>query len=49
LLGTEVTASVRKRQHTPYCVDSSDRVLAAVLTQEWRHDLVLDALEVHGI
>jgi hypothetical protein len=49
LLGTEVTAAVRKRQHTPYCVDSPDRVLAAVLTQEWRHDLVLDALEVHGI
>jgi hypothetical protein len=30
-------------------VDSTDPVLAAVLTQEWRHDLVLDALDVHGI
>ena len=49
LLGKPVRAAVRKRQHTPYCVDSTDPVLAAVLTQEWRHDLVLDALEVHGI
>jgi len=49
LLGTPVRAAVRKREHTPYCVDSTDPVLAAVLTQEWRHDLVLDALEVHGI
>ncbi|HVT20049.1 MAG TPA: DUF2199 domain-containing protein [Mycobacteriales bacterium] len=49
LLGKPVKAAVRKREHTPYCVDSSDPVLAAVLTQEWRHDPVLDALEVHGI
>lgn len=49
LLGKPVTAAAKVRQHTPYCVDSTDPVLAAVLTQEWRHDLVLDALEVHGI
>jgi hypothetical protein len=49
LLGNPVTAAVRKREHTPYCVDSSDPVLHAVLTQEWRHDLVFEALEVHGI
>jgi hypothetical protein len=49
LLGKPVKAAVRNRQHTPYCVDSTDAVLSAVLTQEWRHDLVLDALEVHGI
>jgi hypothetical protein len=49
LLGKPVRAAVKTRQHTPYCVDSTDPVLSAVLTQEWRHDLVLDALEVHSI
>ena len=44
LLAAPVRAVVRDRNQTPYCDSSSDERLEAVLTNEWPHDLVLDAI-----
>ena len=44
LLGTPVRAVVRNPEHTPYCADSPDDDLAAVLTDEWPHEPVLAAI-----
>ena len=44
LLAAPVRAVVRDPNQTPYCDSSIDERLAAVLTNEWPHDLVLDAI-----
>ncbi len=44
LVGTPVRAAVRSADQTPYCVESSDETLAAVLRDEWAHDLILEAV-----
>jgi len=44
LLAAPVRAVVRYPNQTPYCDSSMDERLAAVLTNEWPHDLVLDAI-----
>ena len=44
LLGAPVTAVVRHPDETPYCDSSTDQRLADVLSREWPHDPVLDAL-----
>jgi hypothetical protein len=35
---------VRDPNQTPYCLSSDDPGLNAVLTEEWAHEEVLDAL-----
>ncbi len=44
LLATPVRAVVGDPEQTPYCADSRDEQLSAVLSQQWPHDLVLDAV-----
>jgi hypothetical protein len=44
LLATPVRAVVRDPEETPYCSESPDQPLAAVLSQRWPHDVVLDAI-----
>jgi len=44
LLMAPVRAVVRDTEQTPYCADSPNEKLAAVLTDEWPHRLVLDAI-----
>jgi len=44
LLATPVRAVVRDPEQTPYCADSPDQKLGEVLSAEWPHDLVLDAI-----
>jgi hypothetical protein len=44
LLTAPVRATVRNPEHTPYCSASPDAQLHAVLTEEWPHELVLDAI-----
>lgn len=44
LFGSPVRAVVRDPQHTPYCDSTTNADLAAVLDEEWAHDVVLDAL-----
>lgn len=44
LLASPVRTVVRDPDHTPYCDSSTDDRLAAVLSQEWPHDVVLDAI-----
>lgn len=43
-LGLPVTASVIDPDATPYITASSDKLLADVLTQQWPHDELFDAL-----
>jgi hypothetical protein len=44
LLATPVRAVVRDPEETPYCSESPDQRLNAVLSQRWPHDVVLDAI-----
>ena len=44
LLAAPVRAVVRDPEETPYCAQSTDQRLAAVLSQRWPHDVVLDAV-----
>lgn len=44
LLASPVRAVVLNAEHTPYCVGSTDPQLAAVLGDEWPHDIVFDAI-----
>ena len=44
LLGKPVRAVVRSPDETPYVDSSTDAEMNAVLTEEWAHDFVLDAL-----
>jgi hypothetical protein len=44
LLAAPVRALVRDPEQAPYCADSPDEEFAAVLTDEWSHELVLDAI-----
>jgi hypothetical protein len=44
LLAKPVLAVVRDPEQTPYCTESPDETLAEVLSAEWPHDLVLDAI-----
>lgn len=46
LLAAPVRAVVRNPDETPYCDTSSDEQLAAVLTREWPHELVLGAIDL---
>jgi hypothetical protein len=43
-LASPVEAAVRDPDQTPYCITSPDDALHRVLTQEWDHRLVLDAM-----
>lgn len=38
-------AAVRDVEHTPYCTDSPDEQLSAVLSREWPHAGLLDAVD----
>lgn len=44
LLRAHVTLGVRDPDQTPYCVSSADPGLNALLSEEWEHTEVLDAL-----
>jgi len=44
LLAAPVRLKVLDPDQTPYCVDSADKYLRSVLTDEWDHELVLSAL-----
>lgn len=44
LLDAPVRATVLNPDETPYVTSSSDSALAELLTREWPHDQVLDAL-----
>jgi hypothetical protein len=44
LIGKPVRALVRNPDETPYVDSSSDDEMSRVLTVEWEHDVVLDAL-----
>ncbi len=44
LLAKPATAVVRSPDETPYLASSTDQLTAQVLTQEWPHAEVLDAL-----
>jgi len=46
LLGAPVRAAVRDPDHTPYCESSSDPELTNVLTKEWPHAQVLEAIGI---
>jgi hypothetical protein len=44
LLVAPVSLAVRDPEHTPYCVHSPDPLLSQVLTDQWPHAEVIDAL-----
>jgi hypothetical protein len=44
LLAAPVTLAVKDPGQTPYCVSSSDSMLSRILSEEWPHKDVLDAL-----
>lgn len=44
LLAASVSLAVRDPQHTPYCSGSQDPRLSRVLSEQWPHDDILDAL-----
>jgi hypothetical protein len=44
LLAAPVSLAVRDPEQSPYCVDSPDPLLSRVLTEQWPHPEVLDAL-----
>ena len=44
VLAAPVHLVVRDPEQTPYCADSQHPELRSVLTREWDHDSVLDAL-----
>jgi hypothetical protein len=45
LLGAPVQAEVRDAQEAPYCSQSSNPQMDAILHDEWPHDLLLSGLE----
>jgi hypothetical protein len=44
LLAAPVSLVVRDAEQTPYCVDSPDPLLSRVLTEQWPHADIIDAL-----
>lgn len=44
LLAAPVTLAVKDPERTPYCVSSSDHILSQVLSEEWPHKDILEAL-----
>lgn len=44
LLAASVTLTVRDPQQTPYCSQSQDPRLSRVLSDQWPHEDILDAL-----
>jgi hypothetical protein len=44
LLAARVSLAVRDPEQTPYCTDSPDPLLSRVLTDQWPHAEVIDAL-----
>jgi hypothetical protein len=44
LVGSHVSLTVADPEETPYCIESSNDGLSAVLTDEWPHELVLSTL-----
>jgi hypothetical protein len=44
LLAAPVSLAVRDPEHTPYCSSSPDPLLSRVLTGQWPHEEILDAL-----
>jgi hypothetical protein len=44
VFGVEVDLAVTDPDATPYCVDSPDSKLRAVMTSYWDHELILSAL-----
>jgi hypothetical protein len=45
LLAAPIHASVRSRQHTPYCDVSPNERVAKLLGEQWPHDVVLNGIE----
>ncbi len=45
MLAAPVDLAVRDPEHTPYCVDSPEPLLAKVLHDQWPHDEILAHLQ----
>ena len=44
LVGSPVKLQVRDKNHTPYCVASTDQLLESVISSTWPHEEILAAL-----